>query len=527
MDNTDIDIVFFKCWRNIVINREIFYYVSFYRYQIECCVEGVKELEGLDLQVKKKITNLTFMGYEMINHFSSFKDYSSLKRIKFTNNSMASISGSVFPDTLEEIIYPWSNNNINTNLSKLPKSVTSVKNVFNKFSKNPEYLAINQFKPTQPQKLSIPNSIKSISFSKFSKFNQTLLSTTSQNNNNTNNSNDDDDDYHDGNDDKIIIPNSITSIDLGINFMNGGKILKVGSLPNSIKILDLGYYNLELLENVIPDSVTYLKVYHPNKCQLLLPKNSIKSLLLRYNSMKPDNGLSINVNSIPPSVTKLDLETGVFPIDPNSIPSSVTNLQFKENFNIPITKSLLQSCKDSLKTIKIPNSSNLIIENDSLNQCSNLKSLEFYEKVNLGYFNRNEVGWNKSNLPLNFFPISLTSLSLGNGFNQLLEPGLLPKSLLYLYLGTSFNKPLLLNSLPSGLIVLKFDQDSRFNHSIGVGILPSTLITLEFGSGFSFKIIDPNILPKSLLYLVLPSEKFSISKSAIPKSIKDLRYLYF
>ncbi|KAM9973516.1 hypothetical protein ACTFIW_010616 [Dictyostelium discoideum] len=513
--NDNIDIVF-KCWRNIVINREIFYYVSLYRYQIEYCVGGVSELGEVDLEIKNKIINLTYMGYEMIQYCSSFNDYTSLKRIKFTNNSMASISGSVFPDTIEEVIYPWGNSSINTNLSNLPKSVTSVKNVFYKFSLKREYLAVNQYKPTLPQKLSIPNSIKSISFSKFSKFNQTLI--PSQQNEQNNNNEDDD---------KIKIPKSITSLDLGINFMNGGKILEVGSIPNSIKILDLGYYNLELLENVIPDSVTYLKVYHPNKNQLILPKNSIKSLLIRYNSIIPDNKTSINIESIPSSVTKLDLETGVFPIDSNSIPSSVTHLEFRENFNIAITKSLLESCKDSLKIIKIPNSFNLIIENDSLNQCLNLKTLEFYEKVNLGYFNRNEIGWNKDNLPLNFFPISLTSLSLGNGFDQLLKPGLLPQSLRSLYLGSSFNKPLLLNSLPNGLLVLKFNQDSRFNHPIEVGVLPVTLITLEFGYAFSFKITDPNILPKSLQYLVLPSETSSISKDAIPKSIRDLRYLYF
>ncbi|KAM9953892.1 hypothetical protein ACTFIR_008997 [Dictyostelium discoideum] len=173
----------------------------------------------------------------------------------------------------------------------------------------------------------------------------------------------------------------------------------------------------------------------------------------------------------------------------------MTKLLIKIDLN---TKSLLESCKDSLKIIKIPNSFNLIIENDSLNQCLNLKTLEFYEKVNLGYFNRNEIGWNKDNLPLDFFPISLTSLSLGNG--------------------SSFNKPLLLNSLPNGLLVLKFNQDSKFNHPIEVGVLPVTLITLEFGYAFSFKITDPNILPKSLQYLVLPSETSSISKNAIPKS---------
>ncbi|KAN0032664.1 hypothetical protein ACTFIV_006572 [Dictyostelium citrinum] len=511
--NENIDTVFFKCWRNIVINREIFYYVSLYRYQIEYCVGGVRELESVDLDLKNKIRNLTYMGFEMINRPSSFNDYTSLKRIKFTNNSIASICGSVFPNSLEEVIYPWSNSSINTNLSKLPKSVTSVKNVFYKFSLKPEYLAINQYKPILPQKISIPNSIKSISFSKFSKFNETLIPSP-QNEENCNSN-------------KIIIPRSITSLDLGINFMNGGRVLEVGSIPNSIKILDLGYYNLELLENVIPDSVTYLKVYHPNKNQLVLPKNSIKSLLIRYNSMIPDNKLSININSIPSSVTKLDLETGVFPIDSNSIPPSVTHLEFRENFNIPITKSLLESCKDSLQTLKIPSSSNLIIENHSLNQCSNLKTLEFYEKTNLGYFNRNEIGWNKDNIPLNFFPNSLTSLSLGNGFDQSLEPGLLPNSLRSLHLGSFFNKPLLLNSLPARLLILKFHQDSRFNQPIDVGVLPVTLITLEFGSAFSFKITDPNILPKSLLYLVLPSEISSISKNAIPKSIKDLRYLYF
>ncbi|KAM9973527.1 hypothetical protein ACTFIW_010627 [Dictyostelium discoideum] len=171
----------------------------------------------------------------------------------------------------------------------------------------------------------------------------------------------------------------------------------------------------------------------------------------------------------------------------------MTKLLIKIDLN---TKSLLESCKDSLKIIKIPNSFNLIIENDSLNQCLNLKILDFYEKVNLGYFNRNEIGWNKDNLPLDFFPISLTSLSLGS----------------------SFNKPLLLNSLPNGLLVLKFNQDSRFNHPIEVGVLPVTLITLEFGYAFSFKITDPNILPKSLQYLVLPSETSSISKDATPKS---------
>lgn len=98
----------------------------------------------------------------------------------------------------------------------------------------------------------------------------------------------------------------------------------------------------------------------------------------------------------------------------------------------------------------------------------------------------------------NVLPPSLRTLTFGYDFNQHLAVGSLPPSLTTLKLGHNFNKNLAVGLLPPSLTILKFGHD--FNQPLAVGFLPPSLTTLKFGQRFNQPITFGS-LPSSLTTL--------------------------
>ncbi|GAM18509.1 hypothetical protein SAMD00019534_016840, partial [Acytostelium subglobosum LB1] len=117
-------------------------------------------------------------------------------------------------------------------------------------------------------------------------------------------------------------------------------------------------------------------------------------------------------------------------------------------------------------------------------------------------------------------PKSLTSLILGNSFNQVLHPGTLPQSLLTLELGDEYNQPLGHGTLPNSLysLIIRYS----FSQTIECGVLPESLKLLKLLS-FVLKPILPGSLPQSLTHLEIDHLTSSIEPGVIPRqSLKQL-----
>ncbi|GAM27675.1 hypothetical protein SAMD00019534_108510 [Acytostelium subglobosum LB1] len=118
-------------------------------------------------------------------------------------------------------------------------------------------------------------------------------------------------------------------------------------------------------------------------------------------------------------------------------------------------------------------------------------------------------------------PPSITSLTLGSSFDQIIEPGLMPSSLTSLTLGNEFDSSIYQHALPPTLTSLVFGQS--FNIKISEGVLPSSLKTLTFGDSFN-QMIDFGVLPTSLTSLTFNRSCFNhaIQPGVLPGSLGTL-----
>ncbi|GAM23713.1 hypothetical protein SAMD00019534_068880 [Acytostelium subglobosum LB1] len=119
-------------------------------------------------------------------------------------------------------------------------------------------------------------------------------------------------------------------------------------------------------------------------------------------------------------------------------------------------------------------------------------------------------------------PSSITSLSLGSGYNYDIVPGLLPQSLISLTLGTGFNQQIRVRVLPLTLETLIIGD--QYNHEFGLGVLPLSLTTLSFVTYSSYnKEFLPGVLPDRLQSLSLGAyhkQKFRVG--SLPASLTFL-----
>lgn len=163
--------------------------------------------------------------------------------------------------------------------------------------------------------------------------------------------------YFDDDDLQNYLPETVTKVYFDIPFKKSWKPtptwmtrlgvrhnrkLKIGIIPNSVKILNLGYRFTEIAKNAISKSVRVLNLgSYCNPIDDFIP-NSVKNLYLPYFD-EP-----LTKNSIPHSVRYLCLSNFNKRLEIDSIPKSLLQLEFQFEFDqeidVLINSSLTHLC---------------------------------------------------------------------------------------------------------------------------------------------------------------------------------------
>ena len=154
----------------------------------------------------------------------------------------------------------------------------------------------------------------------------------------------------------------------------------------------------------------------------------------------------------------------------------------------------IDNLPQSLTSLTLGLGFNQPLSKDNLPQ--SLTSLTFYCN---SYFNQ----------PIDKLPQSLTSLDLGRNFNQPIDN--LPQSLTSLTLKVSFNQPI--DNLPQSLTSL--DLGNLFNQPIHN--LPQSLTSLTLSLNFNLPILN---LPQSLKKLKIYEKQLVLIKCPLPPNCK-------
>lgn len=103
-----------------------------------------------------------------------------------------------------------------------------------------------------------------------------------------------------------------------------------------------------------------------------------------------------------------------------------------------------------------------------------------------------------SRINRNVLPNGITQIIFGNDFNQPIDIGTIPRSVKKIKFGSSFNQELSIGSIPNSVTHLIFGDN--YNLPIKCGVLPDKLILLYFGNYF-YEHIYPRALPPSIKFL--------------------------
>jgi hypothetical protein len=101
-------------------------------------------------------------------------------------------------------------------------------------------------------------------------------------------------------------------------------------------------------------------------------------------------------------------------------------------------------------------------------------------------------------------PNITSHLMFPNGYNEEIEPNMLPNSIIFMYMGMAYDKPIKKGVFPNSLKYLVFQFE--YNQEFEEGSLPPNLTHLRLSSRYNQR-IKKNILPDSLLYLFIPNKK--------------------
>ncbi|KAN0038474.1 hypothetical protein ACTA71_000652 [Dictyostelium dimigraforme] len=353
----------------------------------------------------------TFKGYKERDYIFSIrfncKELFSNKDFPFRNlrviefgNVLEEIPGDVIPMGVTTIYYPEYTGDDkfkNTDLNRLPSSVTSVFNVVFKYSFN---FIVSE--------LLIPSNIKTISFLECSSISingvtgtnipstvKTLIFKS-----------------FDGklwNNDKMFIgPGDIPNGVENLYLENSTAKFKPNSLPNSIKFLSIRLFrNQDILKNFFPNSVSNLHIYGEDIeiSSSEIPRRSLKSLSIFTKRSIFDSGL---------------------------IPYTVENLLIS-NISNQIPNKLMERRKVSrLKKLELnfTNSSSMN-EMEQISFQKFLFSLVFLEDLILGGF--------QTCLLAGTLPDGLKSLEFTTHYNHIFGNGVLPSTLTHLTLNDRYN----------------------------------------------------------------------------------------
>ncbi|KAN0019624.1 hypothetical protein ACTFIU_002842 [Dictyostelium citrinum] len=551
-NNNSNDDLFFKVYRNKYLNNLIFTFLDLYR-----------EYNSIDLGYEVKeilkykgyfsyISKIKYAGYEPlpIENYSlpilkTFEIGHIVFKVDETKNLIYQvIDPKSLPNTVEKIIFPDNDTNVNATILELfPNSITTFENV--NFKKNIEII--------------IPEQVRKLTFSSI--FNLTIKDR--------------------------VLPQQLNHLEFGKHWNNLYASLGPFVLPQSIKTLNLGGFNKRFIGmNILPQSLTDLTLsclpksleYFPttlkrlkidtidyNNSHIELETNQFNNLSIETLIIK-SHSLLIEMNSIPQSLKKLDIDVELLhPLYEHMLPKSLISLTirvFVESFKIlksSLPQGLLElNCIDKglndLEVGILPNTlkslSFATINKKGFNKTIKENFLpNGLEYLNLGYFNQQIQSISCSNeFTNNSLPNSIRQLNFGEIYNKQILPNSLPFDLEKLIFSPLFNQKLLNNSFPSKLVHLEFGNNfnnpipvgvlpqslkvlifgNRFNQILSVGCLPSSIKTLIFGSKSAFSKgcfnspINENVLPSSLIHLELNCPRYShtINESFLPKSLK-------
>ncbi|KAN0042387.1 hypothetical protein ACTFIV_004951 [Dictyostelium citrinum] len=457
--------LFFKVWRNVYLNYQIFKHLVLYKENRIKCFNSLKEIR--EYRYKEYIESLSYIGDEplVVGDLSVRDNFQVLKKVKIDKYDLNQIEDSqffnisplLFPMGVEEIVYPFFNNYHPTILKGLPNSVRKVRNVFLTSEVSSEM---------------IPNSIETLYFGYF--HDQRLL--------------------------KGAIQSNIK--ELYIPGYNSNHQLSEGDICDGVESFEMAGYSqqaeLTFKKGVLPNTITKLRIYHPNFSdqytdeQLLTDRvipTSVKSIIIEAMS----DGMTLIKDFIPPSVTELFLMGSEIIIKPNSLPCNLSLLILDDSFNTKISVGMLPS---SLKELKFH--SDIQFEHGSLPN-----ALEIF---------RNNHSVIRGECP-------------NNSWNQKIGAGFFPPSIAYIDFGKSFNQEIQVGDLPSGanLKTIKFGR--YFTQSIIPFSIPNTVTDLDLGESLTNPPLLPNSIPSSVIKLTL-SEGFvkSLQSDSIPTTVKELYY---
>ncbi|KAN0050971.1 hypothetical protein ACTA71_004277 [Dictyostelium dimigraforme] len=465
------DILFFKIWRNIFINRIIFKYIRFLRVYNKIKLNRIEDIR--DFPKREYFKSIIYDGTEELISGKDFPKGVQSIEISYDQYYCKQSIESQLSFGLKKFIFPNFNNRI-TKLLLFPSSVETVVNATfikgNRFGEN--------HNDNQPPilKTVIPSNIKSLSI--FRCPNHQLSKWLS-------------------------IPSSLTSIDLGSYWNNGNTMLEPNDLPNQLVSLSMV---------IIPPVFNIKKDCLPNQLVNLTLSVSSKQLSCHY-QYKNENEIIFQSNSIPSTLRKLDISyaTPKF-IQPSDSFDKITWLKlnyFQNNENI-LTKEMFPP---NLITLILIISNTTIPSNVLPDSITSLK-LQDYD-----WHLENDFKFNDSN----FYPSSLKRLVLNCKVKKSIKHINLPNTIENLKFGCNYNRPIIMKSISIPTSVTKLTINC--NILIEDGVLPNSIKKLKFGEFYGFKFQSNQLVPQTTEILVLKSNQ-PIYEGFIPnQSLKVLKLI--
>ncbi|EGC34688.1 hypothetical protein DICPUDRAFT_79555 [Dictyostelium purpureum] len=497
-----------------------------------------------------KVYRNKYLNHKIYTHLSLFRRY---RKIELNSDPIEILKYREYFSYIQEIKY---NGSLELPLSRFSFPILKTIEI-GRFSKTPPPENKSYFTSIDPT--SVPNSVDTIIFPRDEDINYTCLR----------NFPDSIKTFKNVMFSKIIdyIPSGVTS--LTFNSMNNYMCIKNGFLPPTLTFLDLGLactflgafpQSLKTLKinrkisgaiqsNLSLSSLTDLTMSHVPELIELYPKTLKKLSIiskdhidLNLNSLNGLNSLEtleldidsllIEVNSIPQSITILDIKTAsihnlyrdMLPISLKSLKINVCLYSFRI-ISLPVGLLELNCISSGLKDLDV----GLLPESLTTLCLAKEKNIGFNKPIKDGYLPNSikSLDFGEFNQQINYLPHSLVNLNFGKFFNKQIIPNSLPSNVEKIVFSSNFNQKLLLNSLPLKLVHLEFGNN--FNNQVPVGVLPQSLKTLIFGNRFN-QLFLPGSLPSSISKLIIGNKgpntiscfNSPINENVLPQTLTHL-----
>ncbi len=308
------------------------------------------------------------------------------------------------------------------------------------------------------------------------------------------------------------LPSKIKLIEL-----SSCEIIELNNLPNTLEILILTLYKVNITLDFLPSSVKILELHDFTVHGINL--DSLPSSLEELKLFKNTNNfdlycLSVNlkilhlpidyikqIHMIPIFLEELQIGIKYKFLNDFKICKNLKKIKIgfsKEKYNYEISKFNLIEIPEIIEELEFGDDFNQDL--NTINFLQNLKKLIFGF-----YFNFN----------IDDLPNSIEYLILGSNFNNRINK--YPSNLQYLKFGKNFSQ--CIDNLPEGLISLYINEN--FHHLITK--LPSTLEILEFDQYATKYNYDLLCIPDSTHTLIL-SIYMQTNTINIPKNLKYIHY---